>query len=194
MTGTTSGPVLVRDSRDLAHALLGTRSERWNHTVGVADRAEQLAGTVGSGDADILVATAWLHDIGYAHAVADTGFHPLDGARYLRREGWPVRLCGLVAYHSGAWFVAAVRGLSTELARFPLEESPLADAVTYADQTVGPGGRRMTVDERIADMLARHGPDSPNARAHHLRGPHLAAVAARVRRRLGYRNPGSGPA
>jgi hypothetical protein len=33
-------------------------------------------------------------------------------------------------------------------------------------------------------MLDRHGPDSPNARAHHLRGPYLLAAAARVRRRL----------
>jgi hypothetical protein len=32
------------------------------------------------------VAAAWLHDIGYAPAIAEsgTGFHPLDGARYLR--------------------------------------------------------------------------------------------------------------
>ena len=31
-----------------------------------------------------MTAAAWLHDIGYAPAVDDTGFHPLDGARYLR--------------------------------------------------------------------------------------------------------------
>jgi hypothetical protein len=42
----------------------------------------------------------------------------------------------------------------------------------------------MTVPERLADMLARHGPDSPNALAHPQRQPYLLAAAARVVRRL----------
>lgn len=35
-----------------------------------------------------------------------------------------------------------------------------------------------------ARYLDRHGPDSPQARVHRLRGPHLLAVAERVERRL----------
>jgi hypothetical protein len=42
----------------------------------------------------------------------------------------------------------------------------------------------MTVPERIDDMLARHGEDSPNARAHSKRGPYLVEAARRVARRL----------
>jgi hypothetical protein len=42
----------------------------------------------------------------------------------------------------------------------------------------------MTVDDRIADMLRRHGPDSPNTAAHPMRGPLLRAAVARVERRL----------
>jgi hypothetical protein len=42
----------------------------------------------------------------------------------------------------------------------------------------------MTVDERIADMLARRGPDSIHARVHHQRGPHLRAAVERVEQRL----------
>ena len=42
----------------------------------------------------------------------------------------------------------------------------------------------MTVPKRLADMLARHGPDSPNARAHPQRQPYLLGAAARVVRRL----------
>jgi putative nucleotidyltransferase with HDIG domain len=188
MAGTPAAwPVVVDDARNLAHELLRDNPERCAHTVGVAHQAERLTDVIGHDEPQVLVAAAWLHDIGYAAAVADTGFHPLDGARYLRRTGWPERLCGLVAHHSGARFVAAVRGLSAPLSRFVLEESPLADAVTYADQTVGPRGRQMSVDERIADMLTRHGVDSPNARAHQVRGPYLLAVAARVQRRLGQR-------
>ncbi|WP_306750850.1 hypothetical protein [Saccharothrix yanglingensis] len=42
----------------------------------------------------------------------------------------------------------------------------------------------MSVQDRFADVLDRHGPDSPNARAHHLRGPYLLAVAERAEARL----------
>lgn len=42
----------------------------------------------------------------------------------------------------------------------------------------------MTVDERVRDMLLRHGPDSPNARAHRWREPYLFDAAGRVCARL----------
>jgi hypothetical protein len=90
----------------------------------------------------------------------------------------------LVAHHSGARFVPVERGFAELMAEFDFEESPLSDALTYADQTVGPGGRRMTVTYRIAEAIARHGPDSPNARARVDRVPFLLAVAGRVRERL----------
>ncbi|WP_197289322.1 hypothetical protein [Saccharothrix sp. NRRL B-16348] len=45
-------------------------------------------------------------------------------------------------------------------------------------------GRRTPLRDRLAGMLERHGPDSPNARAHHLREPHLLAAAERVEARL----------
>jgi hypothetical protein len=64
----------------------------------------------------------------------------------------------------------------------------VADALTYADQTIG---RRVDVHARMADMLDRHGPSSPNARVHHLRGAVPAAVAERVERRL--QEHGCGP-
>lgn len=172
----------METARELARELLGDRSQRWQHTEGVARRAAEVAGTIGHDDPELLVAAAWLHDIGYADALRDTGFHPLDGGRYLRLHGWPDRLAALVAHHSGACFVAEVRGLS--LAEFAREESPLADALTYADQTIGPDGRTMTVPDRLADMLSRHGADSPNARAHAERGPFLLAVADRVTARM----------
>ncbi len=42
----------------------------------------------------------------------------------------------------------------------------------------------MTIDERVADMLERHGQDSPNARAHPVRERFLRAAALRVAARL----------
>ena len=180
----TKQSALVDAARELAGELLGVGSERWRHTAGVAERAGELTAIVPREDRELLIAGAWLHDIGYASALRVTGFHPLDGADGLARRGWPSRLCGLVAFHSGAVFVAEDRGLDTALRKYDEERSALADALTYADQTVGPGGVRMAFADRVADMLRRHGPESPNARVHVRRGPYLAAVAERVAARL----------
>lgn len=74
---------------------------------------------------------------------------------------------------------------------FSFHEDELSDALTVADQTVGPGGRAMTLEERMANMLRRHGPDSPNALAHAARQPYLLGAARRVAARL--RNRGLSP-
>lgn len=185
MSGTITLPALIRDARDLAQTLLESNPERWRHTAGVARRAEVAAVTLTEpGDVETLIAAAWLHDIGYAAAVRHTGFHPLDGARYLDRLGWPPRVVALVAHHSDARSVAGLQGLSAELSAYPREESPVADALTYADQTIGPNGRSMTLAERFADMLQRHGPNSPTAVAHPVREPALRSAVDRVQQRL----------
>ena len=48
--------------------------------------------------------------------LSESGFHPLDGARYLRRIGINAQVTSLVAYHSCAPIEAKVRGLDVELA------------------------------------------------------------------------------
>jgi hypothetical protein len=180
---------LVRDARDLAQVLLAGLPERWRHTVGVARRAEAVTVTVAGDDADMLVASAWLHDVGYAADLRDSGFHPLDGARYLNAAEWSMRLTGLVAHHSEALTTARVRGCADALSTFSKEQSPVADALTFADQTVGPDGRAMTLEDRMADMLRRHGPQSPNAIAHPVREPLLRAAVQRVAQRLAVGTP-----
>ena len=122
----------------------------------------------------VLRAATYLHDIGYAEPLRQSGFHPLDGARFLQEQGWPALVVGLVAHHSGARFVADVRGLSAELLEFDDQRflsGPLADAVTYADQITGPERRAVDVETRMTEMLRQHGPDSPNARCHSVRTP-----------------------
>lgn len=175
---------LVRDAQALARDALRELRERWSHTVAVARRAEELSVTVAAGDAPVLVAAAWLHDIGYSRRARDTGFHPVDGARLLAANGWPARITGLVAHHSGASYVAGVMGLAEELRAFAHEESAVSDALAYADQTVGPIGERLSIQRRLADARRRHGPDSPQGRVRRAREADLLAVGERVERRL----------
>src|SRR5262245_40218485 len=89
---------LTSAASELAERLMGANSSRLHHMAGVAARAVSVSVTVAPTSVDTLVAAAWLHDIGYAPDLVDTGFHQLDGARYLRREGWPDTVCNLVAH------------------------------------------------------------------------------------------------
>lgn len=186
-------PVRVEDARDIAQTVLSGMPDRWRHTIGVARRAEDVgsalvrACALTAEELDLVLAAAWLHDIGYADELFDTGFHPLDGARFLDRHRWPRRLSGLVAHHSGAVFVATDRGFGDALRQYPREESAVSDVVTFADQTTGPRGDRTAMPDRLADMLRRHGPDSPNGRVHHVREPYLIGVGERVERLLNRR-------
>jgi putative nucleotidyltransferase with HDIG domain len=167
-------------ARAQAGALLAGLPDRWRHTQAVAARAWSVRETVEPEDREVLMAAAWLHDIGYSAEAEDTGFHPLDGARMAQRRGWPPRVAALIANHSGAAFVAHEAGLDDELEAYPDEHSPVTDALAYADQTTGQRGERLAAADRIAESVRRHGPDSANARAQDVRTPYLLDAVARV--------------
>jgi HD superfamily phosphodiesterase len=113
-------------AHDVAAALLAALGQRWAHTLGVVERAHSFAGALPDSEFDMLLAAAYAHDIGYAPSIARTGFHPLDGAVYLRSLGRE-RLACLVAHHSGARTEAEERGLATRLDEFVEERSLVAD-------------------------------------------------------------------
>jgi HD domain len=177
-------PQMVAIAADLTQHILDSDPDRLAHSKAAARRAEFLTLTVEPECAALLVAAAWLHDIGYAPRLRDTGFHPIDGARHLQIIGWPPAICNLVAHHSGARFVASILHLDRQLEAYPFSQDAVSDALTVADQTIGPKGQAMTLDERMSDMLKRHGPDSPNALAHPQREPYIRAAAMRVAARL----------
>ncbi|EIE99813.1 HD domain-containing protein [Saccharomonospora glauca] len=152
---------LVTDAAALAQDLVEPLGRRWLHVQSVAARAEEVSTVVDEEDRPVLLAAAWLHDIGYAPTIGHSRFHPLDGGRYLRAEGWPARIVNLVVHHSGACFETAERGLSAELEVFPFEDTPVMDALVTADLTTGPSGERLTYDERIAEILERYSADDP---------------------------------
>jgi len=155
---------------------------RWAHTQGVAERATEVRGLLGEHSA-LLVAAATLHDIGYAPRLAVTGFHPLDGARFLRDEhGADERLVRLVANHSFALLEAEERGLRDELAsEFPLLEEPLlVDALVYCDMTTTPDGARTSAPERIAEINSRYGADSVVGRFIRRAAPEILSSVQRI--------------
>jgi len=176
-------------ARDTAAALLAPLGLRWAHTLGVAERARTLAGLLPQGDLDVLVAAAYLHDVGYAPALARTGFHPLDGARFLRALGRD-RLACLVAHHSGARAEAQERGLLDQLEGFGDERSLVADALAYCDLTTASDGGQIAVSQRLADIAARFSDRDPVGRAIRRSRHELLARVRAVERALRSRCPG----
>jgi hypothetical protein len=170
----------------LARTLLEvTLPRRWGHVQGVAARSRSLAPILGD-QADLLEAAAWLHDIGYSPELARTGFHPLDGARYLRDvQQADLTLCSLVAHHSCAIIEAEERGLAAELSReFPAPAPMLNDALAYCDMTTTPVGNLVSVQDRISEIVERYGPHNVVTRFIRKAEPQLVSSVIRTNRRL----------
>ncbi|MER5360065.1 HD domain-containing protein [Streptomyces sp. NPDC002785] len=158
------------------------RPRRWAHSQGVARRAAELTEVLGN-DSDLLGSAAVLHDVGYAPRLAVTGFHPLDGARFLRDiHAADGRLVRLVANHSLALLEAEERGLRDVLeAEFPLlDDQRLVDALVYCDMTTTPDGEGTSVDARLAEITARYGSDSLVGRFIRRASPEILAAVERV--------------
>jgi putative nucleotidyltransferase with HDIG domain len=171
-------------AKSQAEDLMAPLGDRWLHVQAVANQACRVGLVLVDEDRDVLVAAAYLHDIGYAPSLNRLGFHPIDGARFLRQHGHE-RLARLVAHHSGARFEAEERGLLNELAAFSVEDGPVLDSLTFADMTTGPAGESMTLQERIGEILRRYPPDDPVYRAIRRAQPLLQAAVDRTLDRLG---------
>jgi HD superfamily phosphodiesterase len=173
-------------AEELARKLLEVPlPRRWAHVQGVAAQARTLAPVLGD-DADLLEAAAWLHDIGYSPELAETGFHPLDGARYLRDVYHADSLlCSLVGHHSWAVVEAEERGLAGALSReFPAADTALNDAMTYCDVTTTPDGTVVTVHDRLAEIRERYGPDSTVTCFTYKAEPSFVSSVSRIAERL----------
>lgn len=155
---------------------------RWVHSQGVAARAATLTVVVGN-QAELLLSAAVLHDVGYAPRLAVTGFHPLDGARFLRDEHRAdERVTRLVANHSFALLEAEERGLRGVLeAEFPLlEDQFVVDALVYCDMTTTPDGQPTSAPKRVAEIVGRYGADSIVGRFIRRAEPEIYAAIGRV--------------
>jgi hypothetical protein len=163
------------EAEAIARDLLGDEGTRLAHVCTAGSMAARLGVLFDADEAALLVAAATLHDVGYAPRIAQTGFHPLDGALYLRSIGLPERLCSLVAHHSEADMLATQHGVLDLDAQFPRERSLLADALVYADMHSAPDGQMIRAEHRLAD-ISRRRPDPVEA----VRAARLRTAMARV--------------
>ena len=174
---------LVAWSIEQAETLLPPLGNRWLHVQGVVKQAHWVGQTFDEDNRAYLLAAAYMHDIGYALALRRTGFHPVDGACYIRSCGYE-RLACLVAHHFAARFEAALRDCGDVLREFPREYSAVADALTYCDSTTGPVGQRFTLRERAAEIRCRYKSSDVVVQALTLAMPHVSLTVARTQQRL----------
>lgn len=167
-------------ARREAEARLAGQPRRLAHVRGVAAAAQRLSRRFDADTADCLVAAAWLHDIGYAPSVRRTGFHPLDGAVFVRSAGFGELVASLVAFHTGAHVEASERGVSG-LSAFAVPPCDVLDALTFCDLTTGPDGTPVSAEDRLRDVLARYEPEDPVHRAVDAGREELLAAVGRVR-------------
>lgn len=99
-------------------------------------------------------------------------------------HGLPDEVVSLVAFHTGAQFEAAERGLTNRLLQFDLPDQDMMDLLTLADLTTSPQGRPITVKDRIDEILERYEPQHPVHRGV-LRGrPYLEESCRRAAARV----------
>lgn len=174
----------VADCESVAKEFAEPLGERWNHVRAVGFAGARLM--LGQAGRAQVVGAAWLHDIGYTPKLHRTGMHAIDGALFLDLSGAPKELVSLVAFHTGAEYEADERGLTGQLIQFDRPPQDDLDALILADLTTGPSGQRMTVAERIDDMLDRYEARHPVHRAVKRSRPYLEECAKRAAKRFDY--------
>lgn len=166
-------------ARDEARRLVEPLGRRWLHVAAVGRTAERVGAELGL-ETDVLAAACWLHDIGYASELVDTGMHAIDGARHLRRQGWDERIVSMVAHHSCAVLEAEERGLSADLAEFDRPPREYEDAVCFCDMTTGPDGATVDAQDRLDEIEVRYGPDHLVTRFIRRARPEILSAVSRV--------------
>jgi hypothetical protein len=173
------------EASTIAKELLNGVKTRLAHSRAVARQSAVVSPVLDSSWGAALHDAAWLHDVGYAPSIAASGFHPLDGARWLRANGWRPDVCSLVAWHTRAGTEAELRKLITSLAReFPPPPDLAQSALAWADLTSSPAGECCTVGERLEDILRRYPPSSVVHRATNANLPDLLGDVHLIETRL----------
>ena len=142
------------------------------HSIAVGRKVATIAHLVPPHLRSDLIVAGTLHDIGYGHPTS--GFHPIDGARYLAKLGFSSLVCHLVAHHSASSDEADERGIRLSVFdEFAVDDSGIWGmegvgrahrALWWADMTTGPQGQDVVVADRLDEICSRYGPSDPVTR------------------------------
>lgn len=123
--------------------------ERMAHQLSVARRVVELArerGGYSEEELRQLFVMGYVHDLGYEFAV-DPDEHAQVGGEILAQSGF--MYAREVVNHGNP---------------APDHSSPALDLLNAADMQTSPSGERVSYEERLADIAARYGEDSPRTR------------------------------
>lgn len=142
-------------------ALFEANPSRLAHMRDAASFARDLATSaeLPKEQADLLVHSALLHDIGYAPSLRRFSFHPLDGALFLEERGvhpWIVE--GVLRHSMADRRAADFPDVAVEYASRPPETEAewLVRAVTMADWRAAGIGGRVSLGQRLQDIVERN--------------------------------------
>lgn len=134
----------------------------FDHSLTVWTRARQLrlqTGTwLGPDRGGLLELAALLHDVGRAIDPEEHEPHGVVGARFADNIGLTA-IAPLVAHHSGAGHAGAPRRCDV-VQGWAVDDVELLHLLSYLDQTTGPRGGRVSLDERRIEKRARLGADA----------------------------------
>ena len=181
--GEPTSEALVDAARELAGRVLAEDPERLAHSAAVAGRARELAATVPRAAVDTLVAAAWLHDIGYAPQLRETGFDCSTGRITSVGRAGPRRCAPW-------WHIIRVAGSSRAFTGSTKSCASLNSSRTRLGCADGGGQHRRAQREHhdggrtVTRQADAPRTDSPSARANPERDDYIRAAAGRVAHRL----------
>jgi HD superfamily phosphodiesterase len=173
------------DAERFVREAFADQPARLSHILVITERAERSAREIAVRhpglrlDAPTVRCAALVHDIGYLDRAKRTGFHPVDGYRFLYEHGAEA-LARRIVGHSSSPEEAGLLGL---LLPEPLDDLA-ARLVTYWDMQVKQGGEIVGYEERYRDILGRYGEDSVVGQAHRLARPRIRGILTHVDRLL----------
>gem|GEM_PF-1978370 len=163
---------------------------RCEHILAVADRAVQVCDTLlNHRHVNCCLketeCAALLHDIGYLPEISTlleqateyhpTGWHPVDGANFLRYRG-EHRLATLIEGHGHSPEVSKLRGL----APMTVSNDIVAMIITYCDVQTDPNGIPVSYMERLNEIGERKGLESQEYKAHLLARNRIETIISKI--------------
>ncbi|SFJ71512.1 HD domain-containing protein [Thermoflavimicrobium dichotomicum] len=140
-------------------------TNRYQHILGVVQQMKQLVNRLNLEERlkPLFIQSAYLHDIGYSEKLNVHHFHPVDGAIFAHQQDFPKPVVAAVLFHSGAYqSVKRTRPDLVPLYSYNgqwLDETDrlFIDLITYCDLHTSPLGKKISVKERIDDIIQRYG-------------------------------------